>query len=148
MSVHHRTDHWGLVAGLIAGHKQTMRRFDESCLTVIHGFTAKEIRALRERELQLWKEAKSPAAHAATPLCKGGLGEISDRVRPQLIQETSIAIQHSHRTAATARGKSDERQMGETCRQGRGSSWKAAWIRRWTEPDRAGCWRVRWRRNL
>jgi len=30
--------------------KQTMRRFDESCLTPIHAFTAEEIRALRERE--------------------------------------------------------------------------------------------------
>lgn len=30
--------------------KKTMRRFDESCLTPIHGFTAQEIRALRERE--------------------------------------------------------------------------------------------------
>jgi putative transcriptional regulator len=30
--------------------KQTMRRFDESCLTPVHEFTAKEIRALRERE--------------------------------------------------------------------------------------------------
>jgi putative transcriptional regulator len=30
--------------------KQTMRRFDGSCLTPVHGFTAKEIRALRERE--------------------------------------------------------------------------------------------------
>jgi|ERR1700680_760000 putative transcriptional regulator len=30
--------------------KQTMRRFDESCLTPVHGFTAKEIRDLRERE--------------------------------------------------------------------------------------------------
>jgi putative transcriptional regulator len=30
--------------------KQTMRRFDESCLTPIHQFSAKEIRALRERE--------------------------------------------------------------------------------------------------
>lgn len=30
--------------------KQTMRRFDESCLTPIRGFTAQEIRALRERE--------------------------------------------------------------------------------------------------
>ena len=30
--------------------KQTMRRFDESCLTPIHQFTAEEIRALRERE--------------------------------------------------------------------------------------------------
>ncbi|MDR3424700.1 MAG: DNA-binding transcriptional regulator [Alphaproteobacteria bacterium] len=30
--------------------KQTMRRFDESCLTPIHAFSAKQIRALRERE--------------------------------------------------------------------------------------------------
>jgi putative transcriptional regulator len=30
--------------------KQTMRRFDDSCLTPIHQFSAKEIRALRERE--------------------------------------------------------------------------------------------------
>ena len=30
--------------------KQTMRRFDESCLTPIQGFTAEEIRELRERE--------------------------------------------------------------------------------------------------
>src|ERR1017187_6539615 len=30
--------------------KQTMRRFDESCLTEIHNFTAEEIRELRERE--------------------------------------------------------------------------------------------------
>jgi putative transcriptional regulator len=30
--------------------KQTMRRFDDSCLTPIHQFTAEEIRALRERE--------------------------------------------------------------------------------------------------
>jgi putative transcriptional regulator len=30
--------------------KQTMRRFDESCLTAIHEFTADEIRELRERE--------------------------------------------------------------------------------------------------
>ena len=30
--------------------KQTMRRFDESCLTPVHKFTAKEIRTLRERE--------------------------------------------------------------------------------------------------
>jgi putative transcriptional regulator len=35
-------------AGLI--DKQTMRQFDESCLTPIHVFTASEIRALRERE--------------------------------------------------------------------------------------------------
>lgn len=30
--------------------KRTMRRFDASCLTPIHKFTADEIRALRERE--------------------------------------------------------------------------------------------------
>jgi putative transcriptional regulator len=30
--------------------KQTMRRFDDSCLTPVHDFTAEEIRALRERE--------------------------------------------------------------------------------------------------
>ena len=30
--------------------KQTMRRFDDSCLTPIHEFRASEIRALRERE--------------------------------------------------------------------------------------------------
>ena len=35
-------------AGLI--NKRTMRRFDESCLTPVHEFTAREIRALRERE--------------------------------------------------------------------------------------------------
>jgi putative transcriptional regulator len=35
-------------AGVI--DKQTMRSFDASCLTPIHEFTAKEIRALRERE--------------------------------------------------------------------------------------------------
>src|SRR2546421_12435679 len=35
-------------AGVI--DKQTMRRFDETCLTPVHNFTAKEIRALRERE--------------------------------------------------------------------------------------------------
>ena len=35
-------------AGLIG--KQTMRRFDESCLTPVKGFTAKKIRALRKRE--------------------------------------------------------------------------------------------------
>jgi putative transcriptional regulator len=29
---------------------QTMRRFDESCLTPVHPFTAREIRALRQRE--------------------------------------------------------------------------------------------------
>jgi putative transcriptional regulator len=35
-------------AGIIG--KQTMRQFDESCLTPIHKFTPEEIRALRERE--------------------------------------------------------------------------------------------------
>ena len=35
-------------AGMI--DKQTMRQFDESCLTPVHPFTAEEIRALRERE--------------------------------------------------------------------------------------------------
>jgi putative transcriptional regulator len=35
-------------AGVI--DKRTMRRFDESCLTPVHKFTANEIRALRERE--------------------------------------------------------------------------------------------------
>ncbi|MEI7669121.1 MAG: DNA-binding transcriptional regulator [Pseudomonadota bacterium] len=31
-------------------NKKTMRRFDESCLTPIHQFSAEELRALRERE--------------------------------------------------------------------------------------------------
>ena len=35
-------------AGII--DKQTMRRFDNSCLTPIHEFSANEIKALRERE--------------------------------------------------------------------------------------------------
>ena len=35
-------------AGVI--DKQTMRRFDESCLTPVHEFSAAEIRAMRERE--------------------------------------------------------------------------------------------------
>jgi putative transcriptional regulator len=35
-------------AGLI--DKQTMRHFDDSCLTPIHRFTAKQIRDLRKRE--------------------------------------------------------------------------------------------------
>lgn len=35
-------------AGMI--EKKTMRGFDESCLTPIHHFTAKEIRVLREHE--------------------------------------------------------------------------------------------------
>jgi len=35
-------------AGVI--DEQTMREFDESCLTQVHNFTAEEIIALRERE--------------------------------------------------------------------------------------------------
>jgi len=35
-------------AGVI--DKQTMRRFDESCLSPVHEFSAAEIRAIRERE--------------------------------------------------------------------------------------------------
>jgi putative transcriptional regulator len=35
-------------AGVI--DKRTMRRFDDSCLTPIHPFTPREIKALRERE--------------------------------------------------------------------------------------------------
>ena len=35
-------------AGII--DKQTMREFDESCLTSVHEFTPAQIRALRERE--------------------------------------------------------------------------------------------------
>jgi putative transcriptional regulator len=35
-------------AGMI--DKQTMRRFDNSCLTPVHEFSADQIRALRERE--------------------------------------------------------------------------------------------------
>ncbi len=35
-------------AGVI--DKQTLRRFDESCLTPVREFTAEEIQALRERE--------------------------------------------------------------------------------------------------
>jgi putative transcriptional regulator len=30
--------------------KQTMRRFDEACLTAVHSLTAKQIKAIRERE--------------------------------------------------------------------------------------------------
>lgn len=30
--------------------KQTMHRFDESCLTPVHNFSAEEIKALRKRE--------------------------------------------------------------------------------------------------
>ena len=35
-------------AGVI--DKQTMRHFDESCLTPVHEFSSDEIRSLRERE--------------------------------------------------------------------------------------------------
>jgi putative transcriptional regulator len=35
-------------AGVIG--KQTMRHFDETCLTPVHEFTAEEIKALRKRE--------------------------------------------------------------------------------------------------
>ena len=35
-------------AGVIT--RQTMRQFDDSCLTPVHEFSAEEIRALRERE--------------------------------------------------------------------------------------------------
>jgi putative transcriptional regulator len=35
-------------AGMV--DKQTMRDFDEGCLTPVHEFTAEEIQALRERE--------------------------------------------------------------------------------------------------
>src|SRR5215470_15902065 len=41
------------VSGLYAAgviDEQTMRRFDESCLTQVHDFTAEDIIALRERE--------------------------------------------------------------------------------------------------
>jgi putative transcriptional regulator len=31
-------------------NKQTMRHFDETCLTPVHDFTGEEIQALRERE--------------------------------------------------------------------------------------------------
>jgi putative transcriptional regulator len=31
-------------------NKKTLREFDESCLTPIHGFTSEQIRNLRERE--------------------------------------------------------------------------------------------------
>ena len=39
--------------------------------------------------LELWKEAKSPAADAATPFAKGGRGDFS-QTRPQLIEEPYI----------------------------------------------------------
>lgn len=44
----HETALGMLEAGVI--DKQTMRHFDESCLTPIHEFSSDEIRTLRERE--------------------------------------------------------------------------------------------------
>ena len=44
----HETASGMFEAGVI--DKQTMRRFDESCLTPVHEFSSDEIRALRERE--------------------------------------------------------------------------------------------------
>jgi putative transcriptional regulator len=44
----HQTVSGYYAAGVI--DKQTMRNFDESCLTVVQDFTPEEIRALRERE--------------------------------------------------------------------------------------------------
>jgi putative transcriptional regulator len=48
MAAIHETVYDYYAAGVI--DKQTMRSFDESCLTAVHDFTAEEIRALRERE--------------------------------------------------------------------------------------------------
>jgi putative transcriptional regulator len=44
----HETASGMFEAGVI--DKQTMRHFDEACLTPVHEFTAEEIKALRERE--------------------------------------------------------------------------------------------------
>ena len=44
----HETASGMFEAGVI--DKQTMRHFDEACLTPVHDFTAEEIKALRERE--------------------------------------------------------------------------------------------------
>ena len=44
----HETASGYYAAGVI--DKQTMRDFDEICLTPVHEFTAEEIQALRERE--------------------------------------------------------------------------------------------------
>lgn len=44
----HQTASGLFEVGLI--DKQTMRRFDKSCLTPVHGFSAKKIRDLRKRE--------------------------------------------------------------------------------------------------
>jgi len=48
MAAIHETASGMLKAGVI--NKQTMREFDEGCLTPVHEFTAAEIKALRERE--------------------------------------------------------------------------------------------------
>lgn len=48
MAAIHETAAGMLKAGVI--DKQTMREFDEGCLTPVHEFSAAEIRALRERE--------------------------------------------------------------------------------------------------
>ncbi len=48
MAAIHETAAGMYKAGVI--DKQTMREFDEGCLTPVHRFTAAEIKALRERE--------------------------------------------------------------------------------------------------
>ncbi|MEQ1605196.1 MAG: DNA-binding transcriptional regulator [Pyrinomonadaceae bacterium] len=48
MAAIHETAAGMFNAGVI--DKQTMREFDEGCLTPVHEFTPTEIRALRERE--------------------------------------------------------------------------------------------------
>ncbi|MBX3289211.1 MAG: DNA-binding transcriptional regulator [Acidobacteria bacterium] len=48
MAAIHETAVGMFKAGVI--DKQTLREFDEGCLTPIHEFSAEEIRALRERE--------------------------------------------------------------------------------------------------
>ncbi len=83
-------------AGLI--DKQTMRRFDASCLTPVHEFTPAEIRALREREevsqtifarylnvskdtVSQWergdKHPAGPALKLLSLVQKGGLGAVA-----------------------------------------------------------------------
>lgn len=44
----HETAEGMLAAGVI--NKMTMQEFDQKCLTPVHKFSAREIRALRERE--------------------------------------------------------------------------------------------------
>ena len=64
MSVHRRTDHWGLVAGLIAGLGDT--RHDDQNPSPSMGY-----RGIRSG---LWKRAKSPRrSRGSPPLLKGGL---------------------------------------------------------------------------